>query len=83
MKKIFISLAVLATCVATILAVNSSNKVIEQFEANVEALAQIEGSVITCSDGTSGRCFKSVITVPFFWECVWTGNPSDYCRQPY
>ena len=46
MKKIFISLGVLVTCVASILAVNSGSKLADPFEANVEALAQTEGVVL-------------------------------------
>ena len=42
MKKIFISIAVLATILASFIAVNSNNSINECFEANIEALAQNE-----------------------------------------
>ena len=42
MKKIFISIAVLATILASFIAVNSNNSINECFEANIEALAQSE-----------------------------------------
>lgn len=40
MKKIFITIAVLATTLASFIAVNSNNSINECFEANIEALAQ-------------------------------------------
>lgn len=42
MKKVIISLVVLATTVATLIAVNSNDKLTECFESNVEALANWE-----------------------------------------
>ena len=43
MKKILISFAALAVSAAAIIAVNVNNSMDEQFEANVEALAEGEG----------------------------------------
>lgn len=48
MKKFFISLAVLAVSAAAIVAVNANNRLDEQFEANVDALAQTESSTASC-----------------------------------
>lgn len=42
MKKILISFAALAVSAAAIIAVNANNRMDEQFEANVEALAESE-----------------------------------------
>lgn len=42
MKKVLISFAVLAVSAAAIIAVNANNRMDEQFEANVEALAESE-----------------------------------------
>lgn len=42
MKKVLISFAVLAVSAAAIIAVNANNRMDEQFEANVEALADGE-----------------------------------------
>lgn len=45
MKKILISFAALAVSAAAIIAVNANNRMDEQFEANVEALADGEISI--------------------------------------
>ena len=45
MKKIFISLTVLAVSAIVIAAVNANSKLDNLFESNVEALADPEGSV--------------------------------------
>ncbi len=45
MKKIFISLAVMAVSAIVIAAVNANSKLDNLFESNVEALADPEGSV--------------------------------------
>lgn len=42
MKKILISFAALAVSAAAIIAVNANNRMDEQFEANMEALARSE-----------------------------------------
>ena len=55
MKKVFISLAVLAVSAATFVAVNVTNRLDEQFERNVEALAQTEQS-------TGKTCYNSIKT---------------------
>lgn len=57
MKKFFISLAVLAVSAATIVALNADNKLDNQFEANVDALAAVEGNG---SIGVKGTCAKVV-----------------------
>lgn len=48
MKKFFISLAVWAVSAAAIVAVNANNRLDEQFDANVDALAAIENPISTC-----------------------------------
>ena len=48
------------------------------FSANIEALAEQEEVVVTCSAGISGYCFEKITAWPLC-KCVWTGRPKDYC----
>jgi hypothetical protein len=48
------------------------------FSANIEALAEQEEVVVTCSAGNSGYCFEKITAWPLC-KCVWTGRPKDYC----
>ena len=63
MKKILISFAVLAVSAAAIIAVNANNRMNEQFEANVEALAEGEISIgLICAYDPYSPC---VYTNPY------------------
>lgn len=79
MKKIYLLCAAVTLCASVVgtlcLKSEKSNFL---FEANIEALAQIEESIITCSSGNCGRCFEEITAWPFY-KCNWTGMQADYC----
>lgn len=56
----------------------------------VEALAQsveLPGVTITCSTGGEGYCYTEKLTEGLYgvckYECIYTGNPEDYCSQAW
>lgn len=73
MKKIFISLAVMAISTVAIFTVNANNKLDKQLGANIEALAMSEstnpngqlysnsaGTLYCCKPGVADNCNTSV-----------------------
>lgn len=82
MKKFYsICMAVLAVIVLSVsitLVVRSRSYRNDFFRANVEALTDIEGSIIICDDGNCGQCFKEETAWPVY-KCDWTGMQKDYC----
>ena len=83
-KLILIAATIVTTIGITFLTNNLLNcDLNDKWCSNIEALAQIEGSIITCDSGSWGRCFEVIDSRPFTWECTWTGKPEDYCRQPW
>ena len=49
MKKILLSLLILATSVILIVAVRANHRLDKQLEANIEALAAVESNAPTCT----------------------------------
>lgn len=85
MKKLLVSLAVVTALCATLVCAHRQSILSEDaLLANIEALTDIEGAVITCSTGSWGRCFKPNIefhgwlSIPYYY-CDWSGYQSDYC----
>ena len=78
MKKVsaFITIAIIA--VTSVYLTNEEYKFNALFDANVEALAEIEGAVIICNSGNCGQCFEEETAWPFY-KCNWTGMQADYC----
>lgn len=78
MKKILISFAALAVSAAAIIAVNANNRMDEQFEANVEALADGESGGIACP----GFCSQWGIWGNGGIDCLcnyYSGNCKTFC----
>lgn len=78
MKKILISFAALAVSAAAIIAVNANNRMDEQFEANVEALAEGEGGGVNCP----GMCSAWGIWGGGGIDCLcnyYSGNCKSFC----
>ena len=76
MKKVLISFAVLAISAAAIIAVNANNRMDEQFEANVEALAGGEDIIEIC-DSWCRNSYSYVCTL------ITSAGYNIYCVDMY
>lgn len=57
-------------------------------DANIEALSQIEGAIITCGSHNWGPCHVPDVDVQLgglilFYYCRWTGVQNDNCPWSY
>ena len=84
MKKIYVITAALIVAISVVLGMTAQTVSNDLFEANVEALAQMElpSSIIVCDTGFCGYCWE-VKRFGLLYKCVWTGMQDDYCDCSY
>lgn len=79
-KKLFsiVGAGLFMVAVSTFVDIKHKTEGNRLFSDNIEALAEQEEVVVTCSAGRCGYCFEEVTAWPFY-KCNWTGRPKDYC----
>lgn len=78
MKKVYYLITIAIIAIASIYLCRNGHEFTTLFEANIEALTEIEGALIVCDSSICGQCFDEVTAWPFY-KCNWTGRQEDYC----
>lgn len=78
MKKVYSLITMAIIAVTSVYLCFDKHELTTLFDANIEALAEYEGSIIVCNSGNCGLCFEEETAWPFY-KCNWTGRQADYC----